>query len=130
MSQPTIAVAVVIDQGRVLIGRRSPTAASAAGLHEFPGGKVEAGEDPATAAQRECQEETGLPVAIGRLLTKSTVADTGATIFFFEGSVTDDKLLRPCRPFTWLTADDLRACQFPPANNAVLDWLRTRLRSA
>jgi len=128
VSQPTIAVAVVIDRGRVLVGQRSLTAASAAGLHEFPGGKVEAGEEPAAAAKRECQEETGVAVTIGPLLTKATGADTGATILFFHGSITGTPPTSPRVPFSWLTADDLPACRFPPANEAILCWLSERLR--
>ena len=51
-----IAVAVVVRHGCVLVGRRAENAPEAAGLDEFPGGKVEAGEAPACAAARECLE--------------------------------------------------------------------------
>lgn len=33
---------------------------------EFPGGKIEAGEEPEAAVQREIQEETGLPIVNSR----------------------------------------------------------------
>ena len=42
------AVALVDPDGRVLIAKR-PEGKSLAGLWEFPGGKVEAGERPETA---------------------------------------------------------------------------------
>ena len=38
------------------------------GLWTLPAGFVDAGEDPAAAAQRECLEETGLHVRVERLL--------------------------------------------------------------
>ncbi len=62
-----IAVAVVVDQGRYLIGLR-PEGAPLAGLWEFPGGKVLAGETPALAAARECREEAALEIDIGPAL--------------------------------------------------------------
>ena len=127
MSKVTIAVAIVIDHGRVLVGRRSITATSAAGFHEFPGGKVKSGENPALAARRECQEETGLTIDVGPRLAKTMVADTGATILFFQASVAPMTAESPLAPFSWLTADDLSDCQFPPANDAVLCWLHEHL---
>ena len=54
-----IAIAVVEQEGRFLIGQRGPTVRWP-GLWEFPGGKVEPGETPEQAAVRECREETGL----------------------------------------------------------------------
>ena len=54
-----IAIAVVLHNDCVLIGVR-PAGATLAGLWEFPGGKIEAGETPNEAAERECLEETGL----------------------------------------------------------------------
>ncbi len=44
---------------RVLLQRRSDTAAHGAGRLEFPGGKVERGEAPAVALARELIEEWG-----------------------------------------------------------------------
>ena len=63
-----IAVAVVTHGDRVLVGRRAANAEHAAGLHEFPGGKVEPGESPSAAAVRETLEEAGLSIRIGPLL--------------------------------------------------------------
>ena len=54
-----IAVAVVEHDGRFLIGRR-PEGVALAGLWEFPGGKIEAGESVEAAAVREALEEVGI----------------------------------------------------------------------
>jgi len=55
------AVALVDVDGRVLIARR-PEGKSMAGLWEFPGGKVEAGETPEAALIRELAEELAINV--------------------------------------------------------------------
>jgi 8-oxo-dGTP diphosphatase len=52
-----VAAALLIDKdGRVLVAQR-PEGKSMAGLWEFPGGKVEAGEGPEFALMRELREE-------------------------------------------------------------------------
>lgn len=56
------AAALVDDDGRVLIAQR-PAGRSMAGLWEFPGGKVNAGETPEAALARELQEELGIDIA-------------------------------------------------------------------
>jgi 8-oxo-dGTP diphosphatase len=58
-------VAAVIERGeRILIGQRKQ-----GGRHalkwEFPGGKVEEGEEPPTALARELREELGIEATIG-----------------------------------------------------------------
>ena len=53
------AAALVDSDGRVLIAKR-PAGKALAGLWEFPGGKVEAGESPEAALIRELQEELGI----------------------------------------------------------------------
>src|SRR5438105_9837022 len=55
-----VAAAALIDvDGRVLLAQR-PEGKSMAGLWEFPGGKVHAGETPEAALIRELKEELGI----------------------------------------------------------------------
>ena len=56
------AVALVDTDGRLLVQQR-PSGKPMAGLWEFPGGKVEAGETPESALVRELSEELGIDVA-------------------------------------------------------------------
>jgi 8-oxo-dGTP diphosphatase len=57
--------AVILDsERRCLLIRRSPANHNFVGKWEWPGGKVDAGEDFATAVVRETREETGLEVEI------------------------------------------------------------------
>lgn len=56
-----VAAALVDPDGRVLLAQR-PEGKSMAGLWEFPGGKIEAGETPEAALIRELSEELGIRV--------------------------------------------------------------------
>lgn len=56
------AIALIDVDGRILIAQR-PEGKSMAGLWEFPGGKVEAGEMPEEALIRECHEELGIDIS-------------------------------------------------------------------
>ena len=54
-----VAVALVDTDNRILIAQR-PEGKNLAGLWEFPGGKLEAGERPEAALIRELEEEIGI----------------------------------------------------------------------
>jgi 8-oxo-dGTP diphosphatase len=56
-----VAVALVDADGRVLLAQRPP-GKSMAGLWEFPGGKIHAGESPEAALIRELKEEIDIDV--------------------------------------------------------------------
>jgi 8-oxo-dGTP diphosphatase len=61
-----VAGLIIGDDHRILITQRR--ADQALGLQwEFPGGKVEPGEAPVAALERELQEEIGVTVAVGRI---------------------------------------------------------------
>jgi ADP-ribose pyrophosphatase YjhB (NUDIX family) len=55
-----------VQDGKVLLARRTYTPKK--GFWTLPAGFVDAGEDPANTAERECLEETGLQVAVKDLL--------------------------------------------------------------
>lgn len=59
---PVVCVALVDLDGRVLLAQR-PEGKPMAGLWEFPGGKIAAGETPEAALIRELAEELGIDVA-------------------------------------------------------------------
>lgn len=59
-----VAAALVDGDGRVLLAQRPP-GKKMAGLWEFPGGKVDAGEIPEYALMRELREELGIETRPG-----------------------------------------------------------------
>jgi 8-oxo-dGTP diphosphatase len=61
-----VACALVDADGRVLIAQR-PEGKQLAGLWEFPGGKLEAGESPEEALVRELREELGIETKVACL---------------------------------------------------------------
>lgn len=125
------AVALIDPDGRVLLAQR-PEGKSMAGLWEFPGGKVEAGETPEAALIRELHEELGI----------ETWSSCLAPLTFASHSYPDFHLLMPlfaCRRWDgtpvaqegqilkWAHARDLSSFPMPPADIPLIpilrDWL-------
>ncbi|TQR82607.1 NUDIX hydrolase [Mycobacterium hodleri] len=64
---------------------------------ELPGGAVEVGESPPAACARECREELGVDVRVGRLLVLDHQTDGGdrgdSVMFVYDGGVVDESAL-------------------------------------
>lgn len=74
-----VVAAVFTDGERVLACRRNGNL-QAGGLWEFPGGKLEYGESPQAALEREVLEELGVEIEVGELLDRSTTISDGEPI--------------------------------------------------
>lgn len=124
-SRTLVVAGLVIRNGRVLITQR--TAAQAMPLMwEFPGGKVEAGEDPTRAMVRELREELAIDVSVGRVWD-----------VLFHAYPTFDLIMivYPCRivagepvamqvaAFEWVAADRLREWDILPADKPLISRL-------
>jgi 8-oxo-dGTP diphosphatase len=134
-SRPTVVVAaaIVIEGGRVLLTQRK-AGTHLSGAWEFPGGKVEAGEDPRAALKRELREELGIDTEVGEIVevTFHLYQDAGKAVLllFFEAARTPASA--PPRALDvaalrWAGAHDLRDEEFPPADVAVLGKVRAKL---
>ena len=62
--------------GKIFIAKRQMVG-DMGGRWEFPGGKIEEGEDLQTAVVREMQEEFGVTVKVGRKITSGTFTHKG-----------------------------------------------------
>jgi 8-oxo-dGTP pyrophosphatase MutT (NUDIX family) len=99
--QALIASCVVIydHQGRILLLRYGPGQPNA-GNWWLPGGMLDQGEDPWTAAQREMREETGVELSpVPRLIGIDHRVDVGGTgpvldCFFHGGTLEEEALIR------------------------------------
>lgn len=59
---------IIVNQGKILIVQRASADSIGAGTWECAGGKIEFGEGLEAALKREILEETGLVIAVDRLL--------------------------------------------------------------
>ncbi len=75
MSHISIAC-VALHNGKILLAHRNPTG-QMGGRWEFPGGKVDAGESDEEAIVRECREEFGINVKVGRRICESSFLHNG-----------------------------------------------------
>jgi 8-oxo-dGTP diphosphatase len=122
------AVALIDIDGRVLIAQR-PEGKSMAGLWEFPGGKVEAGETPELALMRELEEELGI----------ETWESCLAPLTFASHTYDDFHLLMPlfaCRKWKgtphgkegqslkWVRVNELKNYPMPPADEPLIAMIR------
>jgi 8-oxo-dGTP diphosphatase len=119
-----IAIAVVEHEGCFLVGQR-PSGVALAGLWEFPGGKIEPGETPESAAVRECCEETGLTVEpLFRYPEHVEQYNHDCVeIFFIACRLSPSQPAIPRQTFRWIPRRELQHFEFPAGNAALLKIL-------
>ena len=126
-----VAVALIDADGRVLLARR-PEGKPMAGLWEFPGGKVEAGETPEAALIRELDEELSIDVSES-CLAPFTFASHGYDDFHLLMPLyvcrVWDGIVRPRegQQTKWVRPNQLRDYPMPPADRPLVAMLEELL---
>jgi 8-oxo-dGTP diphosphatase len=123
-----VACALVDVDGRVLICKR-PQRKSLAGLWEFPGGKVEAGETPEAALIREMDEELGITITQSCLAPFVFASHTYETFHLmmplylcrrWSGVV----VAKEHEALAWVKPNALSDYEMPPADAPLIAYLR------
>ena len=134
MTKPILLVApaaLVDTDNRVLLSKR-PEGKTLAGLWEFPGGKVDAGETPEQALRRELKEELDIEVC-ETCLAPFTFASHTYNAFHllmplylcrnWEGEIAPQE----GQEVAWVRARRLADYPMPPADAPLVPWLRDLL---
>lgn len=127
-----VAAVVLVDRdGRVLLAQRPP-GKKMAGLWEFPGGKIEAGETPEAALVRELHEELGIDTrtsCLAPLAFASHAYDDFHLVMpvfacrVWKGNVT----AREGQSLAWVFPADFGKYPMPPADIPLIPILRDLL---
>jgi 8-oxo-dGTP diphosphatase len=121
-----VAAAVIDTTGRVLIAQR-PAGKHLAGGWEFPGGKLEPGEERLSGLARELREELGITIATPRPLIRVRHAYPSREVlldmwvvrrYSGEPRGLDGQVLR------WCTQDELAVTELLPADKPIVAALR------
>ena len=125
-----VAVGVIVDgAGGILLAKRHRDSHQG-GLWEFPGGKLEQGEDVQTALCRELREELDIVVEVATALVriehdygdKRVLLDTWL-VEKFSGSPAGLE----GQALAWVSVAELRDYEFPAANVAIVEACETVL---
>lgn len=126
---PKSVAGIAFKGGKLFIARRGKGGAMG-GRWEFPGGKVENGENDAGALVREFQEELGISVRVGEHLGSASFEHKGslrllnAYEVFFPGT---EFTLAVHSEWKWASLDEIETLDFAGSDQRLLPGLRERL---
>ena len=123
---PLAVVAGIIRQdGRILVARRKAKDAQAL-KWEFPGGKIEPGETPEAALERELFEELGIRTRTGRIYDAKLFSYPEKTVlilFYFSEILEGKPAHKDTGGFEWTDPCNIMNYDFAGADTAVAERL-------
>jgi 8-oxo-dGTP diphosphatase len=132
-TSPRVVVGAAIIVGDRVLACARTTPPEIAGRWEFPGGKVEPGEQETAALVRECREELGVRVVVGERVGADVPMGHGRSVLrvyaarLHDG---DQPRLIEHQELRWLAADELYDVAWLPADEPIVAALKPLLGAA
>jgi mutator protein MutT len=119
-----VVAAIIEDTDRFLVTRRQ-SGVHLAGLWEFPGGKIDPGETPTGALQRELREELDVEVDPGESLfnTRHAYPDRTVELTFYRCTLRGNPRPLLGQEMRWVPRSELASLGFPPADTELIALL-------
>jgi 8-oxo-dGTP diphosphatase len=121
-----VAAVLVNEEGKILIARRKREK-SLGGYWEFPGGKIEPGEDPKESLYRELMEEMNVEIEVGEYL-ETNVHNYGTFIIkliaYFGKIKSGTMKLVDHDDVAWVSRSELKSFMFAPADLPFVEKLQ------
>lgn len=116
-----VTAGVILEKEKVLVAQRMEGAPQGL-LWEFPGGKVNEGEDPREAMKRELREELDIEVEVGRIFDAVFHAYPEYSVLLLAYPCRIKKG-RPkpigCRDLRWVSLEELNRLPIAPADKPI-----------
>jgi 8-oxo-dGTP diphosphatase len=125
-----IVAAAIIESGRLLAARRC--AGRFTGLWEFPGGKIEPGEDDGSALLRELREELGVTGRIGERVGGDWPLAGGHTMRVYRFTLDpgqSPRCLEGCDALQWVGAAEAASLSWIPADLPIVAAVQRMLQA-
>jgi 8-oxo-dGTP diphosphatase len=120
-----VVAAVIAKDGKYLITQRRETAVLPM-LWEFPGGRVEEGEDDKAALRRELKERLEAEVEIGEKVgeRRHEYAGYALELVLYAAKLKKDWLVaKRVRDYRWVPSTEFDDYKFPDADQRTMDLL-------
>ena len=112
-----VAAGIVSRNGKIMLCQRRPGDKLAL-KWEFPGGKLESGESPQQALERELREELAIETRTGRIFdVHHTTGDREILVLFFRSEIlSGEPQTIECNAVAWVSPENLTQYDLAPAD--------------
>ena len=116
-----VSAGIAVRNGKIMLCQRKPGSHNAL-KWEFPGGKLEPGESPEQALERELREELGVGTRTGRIYDVQYCNDGGRELlilFYFTEILSGEPRTIDCNAITWTVPEELLSYDLAPTDARV-----------
>lgn len=126
-----VGAVIVNETNQIFCALRSPEM-SLPNLWEFPGGKIELGEQPKETLKRELMEELKIEVAIGEEVESTYYEYESFTIqltTFYAKIISGIPELLEHADYKWMNVEDLHILEWAPADIPAVEKIQKQFKS-